>query len=114
MSQQPAPRVFSSTILRDPADQIAAAPPVAWAIEQPANAIRSIARLFTSDVEDKPWWYDLGRAGSGRETKGFWSRYLTELATQRFNRFSLTLGLGYNFPRRVSDVYLYFAYPFLV
>jgi hypothetical protein len=33
---------------------------------------------------------------------------------QRFNRFSLTLGLGYNFPRNVRDAYFYFAYPFLL
>jgi hypothetical protein len=73
-------------------------------VEQPANPIRSIARLFTSEVEDKPWFYD----------RAFWQRYLTMLATHRYNRFSLTLGLGYNFPRRVTDVYFYFAYPFLV
>jgi hypothetical protein len=73
-------------------------------VEERANAIRSIARLFTSDVEDKAWWYD----------RAFWRRYLTELATQRFNRFSLTLGLGYNFPRHVTDAYFYFAYPFLL
>jgi hypothetical protein len=73
-------------------------------VEQPANAIRSVARLFTSDVEDKPWFYD----------RAFWERYLSTLVAQRFNRFSLTLGLGYNFPRRVRDTYPYFAYPFLV
>ena len=73
-------------------------------IEQPANPIRSIARLFTSEVEDKPWFYD----------KGFWQRYLTMLAAQRFNRFNLTLGLGYNAPRNVSDSYFYFSYPFLL
>lgn len=73
-------------------------------VEQPANAIRSIARLFTSDVEDKPWFYD----------KPFWQRYLSMLASQRFNRFNLTLGLGYDAPRGISDSYFYFAYPFLV
>lgn len=73
-------------------------------VEQPANPIRSIARLFTSQVEDKPWFYD----------KSFWQRYLTMLVTQRFNRFSLTLGLGYNHPRQIRDAYFYFPYPFLV
>ncbi len=73
-------------------------------VEQPANQVRSIARLFTSELEDKPWFYD----------REFWQRYLAMLAAQRFNRFSLTLGLGYNFPRHVTDVYFYFAYPFLV
>jgi hypothetical protein len=73
-------------------------------IEQPANPIRSIARLFTCESEDKPWFYD----------QDFWSRYLTMLITQRFNRFSLTLGLGYNFPRNVRDSYFYFPYPFFL
>lgn len=73
-------------------------------VEQPANALRSIARLFTSEVEDKPWFYD----------KDFWRHYLTMLAAQRFNRFSLTLGLGYNFPRHIQDAYFYFAYPFFL
>jgi len=72
--------------------------------EQPANPVRSVARLFTSDVEDKGWFHD----------KGFWDAYLTMLAAQRFNRFSLTLGLGYNHPRNVPDSYFYFAYPFLL
>jgi hypothetical protein len=73
-------------------------------VEQPANTIRSIARLFTSEVEDKAWFYD----------RAFWKDYLSMLIAQRFNRFSLSLGLGYNFPRNVSDVYFYFAYPYLV
>jgi hypothetical protein len=73
-------------------------------VEQPANPIRSIARLFTSDVEDKAWYND----------QEFWSDYLTELATHRYNRFTLTLGLGYNFPRHVPDAYFYFSYPFLL
>lgn len=73
-------------------------------VEQPANSVRSIARLFTSEVEDKGWFHD----------RAFWQRYLSMLATQRFNRFSLTLGLGYNFPRNVRDAYFYFPYPFLL
>ena len=73
-------------------------------VEQPINPIRSIARLFTSEVEDKPWFYD----------KAFWTQYLSTLIAQRFNRFSLTLGLGYNFPRRIRDAYFYFPYPFLL
>ena len=62
------------------------------------------ARLFTSELEDKSWFYD----------KSFWSEYLGMLMSQRFNRFSLTLGLGYNSPHRVRDSYFYFAYPFLL
>lgn len=73
-------------------------------LEQPANPIRSIMRLFASDVEDKSWYQD----------KSFWPPYLTELATQRFNRFNLALGLSYDFPRHVRDAYFYFAYPFLL
>jgi hypothetical protein len=73
-------------------------------LERPANRIRGINRSFVSDVEDKAWFND----------RSFWEQYLSMLATQRFNRLSLTLGLGYNFPRNVTDAYFYFAYPFLV
>jgi hypothetical protein len=73
-------------------------------VERPANAVRSIMRPFESDVEDKPWFYD----------RDMWPAYLSMLAAQRFNRFSLTLGLGYNLPRNLTDVYFYFPYPFLV
>jgi hypothetical protein len=72
--------------------------------EQPANAIRSIARGFNSDVEDKSWFQD----------RDFWPPYLTMLAANRFNRFSLTLGLGYDFATGLHDTYFYFAYPFLL
>ncbi len=73
-------------------------------IQHPANEVRSVARLFVSELEDKPWFND----------RSFWERYLTELATQRFNRFSLMLGLGYDFPRDIRDAYFHFAYPFLI
>ncbi len=73
-------------------------------VEQPANRIRSIARLFTSEVEDKAWYYD----------KSFWEEYLSMLITQRINRFTMTFGLGYNAPRRIRDSYFYFTYPFLL
>ncbi len=73
-------------------------------VQQPANRIRSVARLFASDVEDKGWFND----------RGFWERYFTELATHRFNRFNLTLGLGYDFTTNISDCYFHFAYPFLI
>jgi hypothetical protein len=36
------------------------------------------------------------------------------LAAQRFNRFNLALGLSYDFSRGLTDVYFFFAYPFLV
>jgi hypothetical protein len=73
-------------------------------VEQPANAVRSIARLFVSDVEDTPWFRD----------KSFWEHYFTMLAAERFNRFSLTLGLGYDFTRQIHDCYFHFAYPFFL
>lgn len=73
-------------------------------IEHPANRVRGVMRLFASDVEDKPWYND----------REWWTQYLTMLATQRFNRFNLALGLGYDFLRQVTDAYFLFAYPFLL
>jgi len=86
------------------ADPMSALNNVQPTIQQPANRIRSVARLFASDVEDKPWFND----------RDFWQRYLTELVTQRFNRFHLTFGLGYDFTTEIRDAYFHFAYPFLV
>jgi hypothetical protein len=73
-------------------------------IERPANAVRSMARLFSSEVEDKAWFYD----------RKFWDSYLSMLAAQRFNRFSLMLGMAYDMLQEVTDAYFHFAYPFLV
>ncbi len=73
-------------------------------VEQPANKIRSIMRLFASDVEDKSWYYD----------KTFWPQYLSMLVAQRFNRFALAFGIGYDFTSRLRDTYFHFAYPFLI
>ena len=73
-------------------------------VERPANLIRSLSRLFVSDIEDKPWYND----------REMWKQYLTMLATQRFNRFNLSLGLGYDFLQNVTDAYFLFAYPFLL
>ncbi len=73
-------------------------------IERPANAIRSITRLFVSDIEDKPWFND----------REMWKQYLTMVTTQRFNRFNLCLGLGYDFLQNVTDAYFLFAYPFFL
>ena len=44
----------------------------------------------------------------------FWRSYLSMLATQRFNRFNLALGVGYDFATHLRDTYFYFAYPFLL
>ena len=73
-------------------------------IEKPHNRVRSIGRLFVSDVEDKPWLHD----------REFWPSYLSMLAAQRFNRFQLSLGIGYDSLHGVRDAYLLFAYPFLL
>jgi hypothetical protein len=85
----------------DPAQALAVSETI---IDQPANPIRCISRYFVSDVEDKPWFYD----------RDAWQRYLTMLATQRFNWFHLGFGIGHNFLRDVVDAYLIFPYPFLV
>lgn len=73
-------------------------------IERPSNVIRSVNKLFVSDVEDKPWYND----------RGMWPHYLTMLATQRFNRFHLSFGIGYDFLQNVTDGYFLFAYPFFL
>jgi hypothetical protein len=86
------------------ANPLAALQSLEPAIEQPANAIRSVARAFVSDVEDKSWFQD----------RAFWSRYLSMLAAQRFNRFSLMFGIGYDFTSGITDCYFHFAYPFLL
>ena len=72
-------------------------------VERPANIIRSLNRLFVSDIEDKSWYND----------REMWPQYLTMLATQRFNRFNLGFGIGYDFLQNVTDAYFLFAYPFL-
>ncbi len=73
-------------------------------VEQPHNAVRSIGRLFVSEVEDKPWFYD----------REFWPAYLSMLATQRFNRLQLAVGISYDNLQHVTDAYLLFAYPFFL
>jgi hypothetical protein len=85
-------------------DPVAALESVKTSEERPANPVRSMMRLFTSESEDKPWFYD----------REMWPEYFTMLATQRFNRFNLALGIGYDFIRQVTDAYFLFAYPFLV
>lgn len=73
-------------------------------VERPANKIRAVSRLFTSDVEDKPWYND----------REMWPKYLDLLVSQRFNRFHLALGIGYDFIRQVTDAYFLFPYPFFL
>ena len=72
--------------------------------ETSPNAVRSVARAFLSEIEDKAWFHD--RAG--------WRAYLDMLAAARFNRFNFALGFGYDFPKGVTGDYLHFPYPYLV
>jgi hypothetical protein len=76
-------------------------------VETPATRIRCIARTIANEKEDRGWFND----------RGFWSGYLSMLARNRFNRFSLMLGIQYDYPYHnnvISDVYFHFPYPFLV
>ncbi len=73
-------------------------------VEQPANAVRGVARLFVSDVEDLGWLRD----------RDFWRRYLAMLSRHRFNYLHLGFGIGHDFLRGVRDAYLLFPYPFLL
>ncbi len=72
--------------------------------QKPFNRVRSIQRLFTSDVEDKGWFHD----------REMWPAYLSNLVSDRFNRFNLSFGIGYDFLREVTDAYFLFLYPFLL
>ena len=73
-------------------------------VESPANRVRSVLRQFTSETLDKPWYHD--RDG--------WTRYLTMLATHRFNRLHLAFGFGYDSLQRVADSCFLFPYPFFL
>jgi len=73
-------------------------------LERPSNQVRSIGRLFVSDVQDKPWFND----------REMWPAYFSMLASQRINRFSLNLGVGFDTLQYVTDSYFLFAYPFLL
>jgi hypothetical protein len=73
-------------------------------VEVTPNRVRSVARPFLSEIEDKAWFYD----------RQFWTGYLDRLAAARFNRFNFALGFGYDFPKGVTGDYLHFPYPYLV
>jgi hypothetical protein len=72
--------------------------------ESSPNRVRSVARAFLSEIEDKAWFYD--RQG--------WRDYLDMLVAARFNRFNFALGFGYDFPKGVTGDYLHFPYPYLL
>ncbi|WP_051904218.1 hypothetical protein [Neorhizobium vignae] len=76
-------------------------------VERATARVRSMSRMFCSEQEDKVWFYDRQQ----------WREYLSMLAANRFNRFSLALGFGYNYPYHnpwITDVYFYFPYPYLL
>ncbi|MGA1984381.1 MAG: hypothetical protein ABSG84_18175 [Acidobacteriaceae bacterium] len=73
-------------------------------VETTPNKVRSVARAFCSEIEDKAWFYD----------RAFWTNYLDTLAAARFNRFNFALGFGWDFPRGVTGDYFHFPYPYLV
>ncbi len=82
-----------------------AAAPLLRAADPPAAArVRSVMRLFVSDVEDKPWFND----------RDMWPAYFSMLAENHFNRFQLAFGIGYDFLREVTDAYFLFTYPFFL
>lgn len=85
-------------------DPLAALHLAAPLVESTPNKVRSVARAFLSEIEDKSWFYD----------RSFWTRYLDTLAVARFNRFNFALGFGYDFPRGVTGDYFHFPYPYLV
>lgn len=72
--------------------------------ETTPNKVRSVARAFCSEEHDKPWYYD----------RTFWTSYLDNLVSNRFNRFNFALGFGYDFPRGVTGDYFHFPYPYLL
>ena len=90
--------------LRYASDPVAELASIETQIEKPANEVRGIARLFCSDVEDKPWFND----------RAMWPEYFDMLARHRFNQFHLAFGIGYDFIRQVTDAYFLFTYPFLL
>lgn len=98
-----------SYALTELADRVRADPDAGLRLDEPlrefpATPVRSVMRQFTSELYDKPWFYD--RDG--------WAAYLDTLAAHRFNRVHLAFGQGYDQLKRVQDGYLLFAYPFLV
>ncbi|HUO97182.1 MAG TPA: hypothetical protein VMU01_00855 [Rhizomicrobium sp.] len=93
--------------VRELADRVRFGAPLRFpkpVVGAPANPVRSVMRQFTSEVYDKPWFWD----------RAMWPDYLAMLASNRFNRFDLTFGLGYDMLVKVADPYLLFAYPFLL
>ncbi len=73
-------------------------------IERPASRTRSVLKGFSSELEDKVWFYD----------KDYWKNYLDMLVYSRINRLNFSTGMAYNSVQRVTDGYMVFPYPFFV
>lgn len=73
-------------------------------IERPASRTRSILKGFSSEIEDKVWFYD----------KEYWAAYLDTLVYSRINRLNFSTGMAYNSVQGVTDGYMVFPYPFFV
>ena len=68
--------------------------------------IQSVASLAFSAAK----W----KTSPGTNDRAMWPEYFDLLASQRFNRFNLAFGIGYDFIRKVTDAYFLFTYPFLL
>lgn len=91
-----------ATFAADPVAELTATQPT---FQAPATPVRSILRVYVSEIQDPPWFYD----------RTFWTEYLTELAVNRINRFQLGFGMQYNYGHHpATDNYFCFAYPFLL
>ena len=69
-------------------------------IEKPSTKIRSISKCFESNIEDLDWFHD----------RAMWRKYLSMLVSQRFNRFTLTFGMQYNYPygnEFITEMFIY-------
>lgn len=73
-------------------------------IEKPNSKTRSVLRNFSSELEDKPWFYD----------KQYWIKYFDLLVYSRINRFNFSTGMAYNSVQNITDGYMVFPYPFFV
>jgi hypothetical protein len=70
-------------------------------LEEPATRVRSTLRAFSCEAIDKSWFYD----------KSAWIEYLSMLAYNRFTRFSLALGMAYNYPYHRNMIRTSFLLP---
>jgi len=70
-------------------------------LERPANPVRSVMRVFASDLEDKTWFYDRGYCSA---TSRCSPRSASTASTWHWDWATIR--------RDLRDTYFYFAYPF--